>query len=206
MQGSDLLPGELRRSSSFLVEYDNNGERVYMRRNVRLIVRSTTEDNAYLKIQKETNGRSFSAAKEEASRIDYNFEVIDNTLYLDGFFTTVASSKFRNQEVQVILYLPEGTTLYADENTYSYHRNNSRYRDLLDNGNEEKFLRMKRGKLVCDTCTEQDNSTNYREDDWEQRSYEEGQEIPDWERDESTENTDWKKDTLEKSTRERDSI
>ncbi|WP_299763625.1 PspC domain-containing protein [uncultured Dokdonia sp.] len=206
MQGSDLLPGELRRSSSFLVEYDNNGERVYMRRNVRLIVRSTTEDNAYLKIQKETNGRSFSAAKEEASRIDYNFEVIDNTLYLDGFFTTVASSKFRNQEVQVILYLPEGTTLYADENTYSYHRNNNRYRDLLDNGNEEKFLHMKRGKLVCDTCTEQDNSTNYREDDWEQRSYEEGQEIPDWERDESTENTDWKKDTLEKSTRERDSI
>ena len=193
MKGSDLLPGELRRSNNFLMEYDNNGERVYMRRNVRLIVRSTTEDNAYVKIQKETNGRNFSAAKEEASRIDYNFEVVDNTLYLDGFFTTEASSKFRSQEVQVILYLPEGTTLYADDNTYSYHRNDRRYRDLLENGDEEKFLLLKRGELVCEDCPDATTSSssrrNQREDDWQQRSYIEGEEVPDWEREEPIEKT-----------------
>jgi len=192
MKGSDLLPGELRRSNNFLMEYDANGERVYMRRNVRLIVRSTTEDSAYLKIQKETNGRNFSAAKEEASRIDYNFEVVDNTLYLDGFFTTEESSRFKSQEVQVILYLPEGITLYADDNTYTYHRNDSRFRDLLDNGNEEKYLLLQRGKLVCEDCIDSTNSSSSRyerEDSWEQRSYIEGEEIPDWEREEPREKT-----------------
>ncbi|MFT5892212.1 MAG: phage shock protein PspC (stress-responsive transcriptional regulator) [Dokdonia sp.] len=192
MKGNDLLPGDLRRSNNFLMEYDDNGERVYMRRNVRLIVRSTTEDNAYVKIQKETNGRNFTAAKEEANRIDYNFEMVDNTLYLDGFFKTVGSSKFRSQEVQVILYIPEGTTIYADDNTYSYHRNDSRYRDILDNGDEEKYLLLKRGKLVCDGCSGNQNnasSSREREDEWEQRSYLEGEDVPDWERDEPTQTT-----------------
>lgn len=205
MQGNDLLPGELRRSNRLFVESDTNGENVYMRRNVRLIVRSTTEDNAYLKIQKETNGRSFSAAKEAASRIDYNFELTGNTLYLDGFFTTLESNRLRNQEVQVILYLPEGTTLYADENTNSYHYNTSRYRDLLDIGYEERYLLMKRGELVCNDCPEDDRrrSRHEREDEWQQRSYEEGQEVPEWERDDRIE------DTIEEKVEtiiERDSI
>ena len=116
--------------------------------------------------------------------------MVDDTLYLDGFFTTEGSSKFRSQEVQVILYIPEGTTLYADDNTYSYHRNDSRYRDLLENGNEQKYLLMKRGELVCDGCPDNENSSyREREDEWEQRSYIEGEEIPDWEREEPTENT-----------------
>lgn len=184
MKGDDLLPGELRRSNNFLMEYDDNGERVYMRRNVRLIVRSTTEDAAYLKIQKETNGSSFSKAKEEASRIDYNYEIAGNTLHLDGFFTTLERSRFRDQEVQVILYLPEGTVLFADENTYSYHSNSRRYRDILDHGYEERFLRVQNGQLICEDCSESQDSErrDSYENDWEQRSYENGEEIPDWER------------------------
>ncbi len=188
MQSNDILGNRLRRSNNFLIEYDNNGDRVYMRRNVRLIVRSTREDNAYIKIQKETSGSSFSKAKDEASQIDYHYEVVGNTLNLDGFFTTEGGSKFRSQEVKVILYLPEGATIYADDNTYSYHRNDRRYRDILDNGNEEKYLTLRSGKLRCDDCrSNTENDWDYSSDDdgnWQYRSYE-GTDIPDWEREDT---------------------
>lgn len=182
MKGNDLLPGELRRSNNFLMEYNDNGERVYMRRNVRLIVRSTTKDAAYLKIQKETNGSSFSKAQGEAALIDYNFEVVGNTLSLDGFFTTEGRSKFKSQEVQVILFLPEGTTFYADDNTYSYHSNSRRYRDILDQGYEEKYLRVQNGDFICEDCSENEETNSAPKSDWEERSYENGEDVPDWER------------------------
>jgi hypothetical protein len=182
MKGDDLLPGGLRRSNNFLMEYDDNGERIYMRRNVRLIVRSTTEDAAYFKVHKQSSGSNFSKAKEEASRINYNYEIAGNTLYLDGFFSTEGGSKFRNQEVQVILYLPEGAILFADDNTYSYHSNSRRYRDILDNGYEEKYLRVQNGDLICEDCSEKRDSNDAPENDWEERSYENESDIPDWEK------------------------
>ena len=46
--------------------------------------------------------------------------------------------------------------------------------------------------MVCERCPDTNNSSslrNEREDDWKQRSYIEGEEIPDWEREEPLEKT-----------------
>ena len=168
----------------FYTEFDEDGNKIILKRNVRLIVRSTNDSTAYLKIERRAKGSDYSTARSQADEIGYDFDYNDGNLLLDGYLTSSSRNKFRNQEVRIVVYLPEGTVLYADENTYSYHRNTSSYRDLLNNGDEEEYLTMRNNKLVCLDCPEkQDNGRARRNDNsWEYRDWEDDN-VPDWEDD-----------------------
>lgn len=50
------------------------------------------------------------------------------------------------------MYLPEGTTVWTDDNTYSFHRNPSSYRDIIDNGFEEHYLKVINDDVICLDC------------------------------------------------------
>ncbi len=202
MRGSDDYDFPLRRSDNYIRrEIVNNDVRSSVSRNVRLIVRSTKDKAAYVQIEKRANGPSFQIAKDRARTIEYGFELIENTLLLDGFFTSTGETRFTDKEVRVIVYLPEGSVLYADDNTYTYHRNDSYYRDILDNGDEEKFLSVENNYLRCLDCPvderkdrerrkrQRSERSSYEDNDWEYRSYEGDSDIPDWERDEDSKDT-----------------
>ena len=75
------------------------------------------------------------------------------------------NNKYRDQQVQVILYLPIGSVLYADDNTNSFHYNSSYYEDVLHDGDEEQYLLITESGTECLDCPEV-------EDEWE--NYEEG--------------------------------
>jgi hypothetical protein len=184
MRTSEAYDIPIGRSNNSVMRIDASGERTYVNRNVRLIVRETQDATGYFKVVKEADGSTFNAAKEEAGYIDYSYEVTAGNLNLDGFFTSSRGKRYRDQEVEVILYLPEGAYLYADDNTYSYHRNSSSYRDILDNGTEEKYLLLEDGEFICDDCGSKSRESSSWERDnegeWQYDSYEEGNK-PDWE-------------------------
>ena len=190
MRGSERFDIPFGRSSQYVQLINSNTEDVAVYRNVRLIVRSTRDSLAYVQTVKRTKGSSYDVAKEQAEAMTLNYEISDNELVVDGFFTGERDAQYRHvrPSIEFIIYLPEGATLIADENTYSYHRNSRQSRDILDNGDEEKYLTVGNGKLICSTCPEDrdnddDNSWQQSDDDaWEKRSYEEGQE----------QNSDWK--------------
>lgn len=190
MRGSERFDIPFGRSSQYVQLINSNTEDVAVYRNVRLIVRSTRDSLAYVQTIKRTKGSSYDVAKEQAEAMTLNYEISDNELVVDGFFTGERDAQYRHvrPSIEFIIYLPEGATLIADENTYSYHRNSRQSRDILDNGDEEKYLTVGNGKLICSTCPEDrdnddDNSWQQSDDDaWEKRSYEEGQE----------QNSDWK--------------
>ena len=48
-------------------------------------------------------------------KIKYGFKLQGNQLILDNYLLTDASNKFRNQEIEINLYLPKGTIFKADE-------------------------------------------------------------------------------------------
>ena len=114
--------------------YNNNGEfkiieddngRSIVSSNVRFIVRSTKDSIATISIEKEATGRNYNTAKQRAENINYNYKIIGNTLNLNNFLKTDIENKFSEQEVRVILYLPEGTILYADKkfsHSWRYYR------------------------------------------------------------------------------------
>jgi hypothetical protein len=131
-------------------------------------------------IEKRADGSDYLAAKERAKAIDYSYIYDGSTLGLNAYFTTPIENNYRDQEVELIVYLPIGTILYANDNTYSFHRNDYHYRDILDNGDEEHYLLIQDGETRCLDCPEGEN------EDWEE----------DWEKD-LNDDEEAKNDTIE---------
>lgn len=119
---------------------------------MRLIVRSTADSVGKIVIRKTAEGNTYLNAKEKAEAIDYTYQYDGKTLGLDGYLTTPFEQKYRDQEVTVFVYLPEGTILFAANNTYSFHRNDYHYRDILNNGDEEEYLLIRNGETHCLSC------------------------------------------------------
>ncbi len=135
-----------------------NGKKIIADRDVKFIVRSTKDSIAKIEVSKKAHGNSYDNATERAENIQYNYKLNNNVLELDRYLTTDASNKFSDQSVQLIIYLPEGTTLYADDNTYRYHRNSPAYNDILNNGMEEEYLIIAEDDVICTTCDDDDNN------------------------------------------------
>ena len=169
---------EVNRHGGIKFKYDENDQKVLYSNDIRLIVRSTTDSVAKLIIERKAEGNSFINAKTRAEAIEYNYEMQGNSLTLDGFFTTDPNNKYRDQELEIILYMPVGSMLYADQNTYSFHQNSSRFRDILDNGDEEQYLRILSNSTECLDCPEEVQDTmvetiealesNDRTESWEE--------------------------------------
>ena len=73
---------------------------------------------------------------------------------------------FSDQEIMIVLYLPEGTTLLAEENTASYHLNYSYNGDILLQGQEGHFLTIGHKETICKTCPveEKDDDDHFFEE------------------------------------------
>jgi phage shock protein PspC (stress-responsive transcriptional regulator) len=170
MRANDQYSYSVYRGGGIRIEYDENDEKVIYSNDIRLIVRSTEDPTAKLVIQKHADGSSYNDAKARAEAIDYNYSFQNGTLLLDGYFTTEFENKYQDQEMDLILYLPEGTVLIADDNTFSFHRNYSSSRDILNNGDEGQYLLIMKNKTKCLDCPEDemnDQQTNEFEG-WEQ--------------------------------------
>ncbi len=160
-----------RRNGAFKIAQNENDEKIIYSNDVRLIVRSTTDSVGKILVEKKAEGSSFAAAKEKAVAINYNYTFENNVLMLDGYLTTDFENKYRDQEVEVVVYLPEGSILIADENTYSFHRNYARYDDILNNGDEGQYLRILKDKTECLDCPIKDidpNEDTIEIEDWEE--------------------------------------
>lgn len=181
---------KVNRRNGIKVLYNENNEKVMYSNDIRLIIRHTNENEGKIVVEKKAEGNSFINAKNRAEAIDYSYDVTGNRLLLDGFFTTETSNFYRNQEVEIIVYLPIGTILYADENTYSFHRNESRYNDILDNGDEAHYLKILEDKTECLDCPSSETHTNETNTS----------EQTDWEKEV---NNDFNKGTSEKSSEDR---
>ena len=169
MVSNELYDYDARRRGRLDLEYDENGEKIIYSTNVRLIVRSTNDATGRIVLEKRADGSDYIAAKDRAEAIDYEYAVEGSSLNLNAYFTTGIENNYRDQEVEVIVYLPIGTILYADNNTYSFHRNDSYYRDILDNGDEEKYLLIEDGNTRCLDCPD-DAGDNDWEESWDNES------------------------------------
>ena len=151
-----------RRNNNYRLVEDENG-RTIISSNIRLVVRSTKDSLASMVIEKQARGSSYDIARNRAENINYSYTLNDGKLDLSSYLTTDIENKFSEQEVMVILYVPEGTVIYADDNTYSFHRNSSYYNDILDNGMEEQYLKIIEDGTECLDCEIEEEDENLDE-------------------------------------------
>jgi len=165
MVSNELYEYDARRRGRLDIEYNENDEKIIYSTDVRLIVRSTNDSVARIVIEKRADGSDYLSAKERAGAIDYSYTYDGSVLGLNAYFTTPLENNYRDQEVELIVYLPVGTILYASDNTFSFHRNDYHYRDILDNGDEEHYLLIQDGETRCLDCPAGEKEV--WEEDWE---------------------------------------
>ncbi len=165
MRSNSLYDSDVSRRYGLKLKYNENDEQIIYSSDVRLIVRSSKDSIGRMLIEKKADGSSSRDAKERAEAINYGFTLENGTLLLDGYLTSAVQEKFRDQEIEIILYLPEGVILNADESTYSFHRNDSYYNDILDNGMEGYNLLVEDDFLKCLDCPKEVMEELYDNDD-----------------------------------------
>ncbi|WP_108870124.1 PspC domain-containing protein [Aquimarina aquimarini] len=161
MEGNNRYAKHLSHRNNYNIKRDPQGNKVIVIKDIELYLKASKKDSTVgIIIEKRAEGRSYEEASKRAEDLKYGYIVNGNTLLLDGYAITEYANKFRDQEVKVTLTLPEGITLFADDNTSAYN-NSWKYDDYITvDGNEEKYIQLIDGKLECDTCPE-------IEDDWE---------------------------------------
>ena len=168
MQEDDLYHSSVYRSNGFEIQYNENDEKIIYSNDIRLIVRSTKDSTATLSIERSSEGNSLLNAKKRAEAITYRYDFTNNELSLDSYFITAIENGYRDQEVEVILYMPEGSILFADENTYSFQRNSSYHEDILDNDFEGYHLLIQNKKTACLDCPPKIEAENEKQ--WEEET------------------------------------
>ena len=160
MYNNDTYSFEAYRRSGLEIKPDANGNKVLYSSDIRLIVRSTDEKVGKIVLNKIASGKDYKQAKARAQAIDFNYNFNKNTneLILDGYFLTDITNKYRDQQIEVILYLPVNTRLIAATNTRSFHKNEPVYRDILILGDEEKTLLITPEGTQCLDCIEESNT------------------------------------------------
>jgi phage shock protein PspC (stress-responsive transcriptional regulator) len=154
MNNNDLLTTKYNRNFRFRTAYNENDDKVLFSQGVRLIVKSTSDSIAKIRIERSARGFDFQDAKSRAEKIDYSYELKGNTLLLNNYFIMPLNESRKDQEVNVTLYLPEGSVLLADRNTYNYHSNDYYYNDILDHDMEERHLKIISNGVECLDCPE----------------------------------------------------
>ncbi|SHI56499.1 phage shock protein C (PspC) family protein [Mesonia phycicola] len=152
MQANNFYGSDLHRNNDLEIKLNENSEKIIYSRDIKLIVKSTRDSVAKIKVTKQAEGKSYEVARRRASEINYNTIFNNHTLTLDGYFTTSTENMFSDQKVTVTLYLPIGTTLLADENTRSYHLTYNDNGDLLLKGQEGHLLTIGNQEIICKTC------------------------------------------------------
>ncbi|NOQ91635.1 MAG: PspC domain-containing protein [Flavobacteriaceae bacterium] len=143
---------ELKRRWGYNMIFDeNNVEKVYSN-NIRLNVYASDNDQVYVKTRKKSQGRSRTAARENAEMIKYDFQLLENELRFDGYFLADVKNKFREQKVYIDLYIPENQTIYLDKSTRSFLYDVANTQNIYDRDMAKHYFKMTDTGLTCLDC------------------------------------------------------
>ncbi len=129
----------------FSIKTAPNGRQAMYFKNLTIHPFSTTQ-NARVEIIKSAQGESNQNAVNTAKRIQYSYNINGDSLLLNTYFYTAFANKFKDQQIDVNVYIPEGMVFTVDRPiTYKMWHIPSNYAN--------KALIFKDGKIECLDCS-----------------------------------------------------
>ncbi|WP_281310599.1 PspC domain-containing protein [Flavobacterium flavigenum] len=160
---NDYYAKDLDHHKEFEFVQDSANNALIYSNDVRLHVLHTDQAAPYLQIEKSARGNSFTSAKKRAEKINYNIDIKGNYLILDNYFLTDVKNKFRGQEVDVFLYLPEGQLFKPDSSIQDYDDSENDFFNLHFSGNYN--YKVEGSKIKCLNCpADEDEDNDFEED------------------------------------------
>jgi hypothetical protein len=81
----------------------------------RLDVEKSSTDNFIVVIKKRARGKSNEDARDNVNEVIYKYTVKDSTLFFDPYFLISEEGQWRDQDVDIILKVPEGKAIFLSE-------------------------------------------------------------------------------------------
>ncbi|GAA4276246.1 PspC domain-containing protein [Aquimarina mytili] len=164
MESNNRYVKHLQHRNDYKIKRDEQGNRVIVIQDVELYFKTSKRDSVVgISIEKKAEGISYDEASQRAEDLKYAYELEGNTLLLNGYAITDYSNKYRDQEINIILTLPEGITVFAEENTSRYN-NTWKYDDYITIDDKEgRFIKVVDGNFECNDCPEEENEWEYKE-------------------------------------------
>ncbi|MCM5662792.1 PspC domain-containing protein [Galbibacter mesophilus] len=94
------------RDSDFDIAMDGDRKLIYSEV-VQVTIKQSPNNEARIEIEKKSQGNNYSNAFERADKIEYSFNLDNNVLYLNNYLTTDFKNKFRDQEVEITVFIPQ---------------------------------------------------------------------------------------------------
>lgn len=138
-------------NNNFKIKLDSAGNDVIYSNNIRFRIAQTDQELPYIQVEKEAKGKNLFEAKQRAEKIKYNFRIEGNRLILDNYLLSDLKEKFRNQEIEITLFLPIGSLLKIDKSVVNYDRTDGEY--LLWNPKQiDAIYKVDSTKIHCVNC------------------------------------------------------
>ena len=119
----------------------------------------TEEALPYFQIEKLAHGKSPSDAKKRADKIRYSYKIQGNQLIFDNYLLTEIGNKFRDQKVELFLYLPKGTLFKPDTSVENYDQTDNDFFNLHSTSDNYTY-KVDESKVKCLNCPIYENEYN----------------------------------------------
>jgi phage shock protein PspC (stress-responsive transcriptional regulator) len=164
---NDYFAKDLNDNDNFKITLDSTGNNVIYSNNVGFKIAQSDTKSAYIQIEKEAKGETLFEAKQRAEKIKYSYKIAGNQLLLDNYLLTDSKEKFRDQEIEVTLFLPMGTLLKMDQSMRNYDRTNGDY-FLWNPEYTDAVYKVDSDKIKCQNCPKEENDYNQEEQNVEE--------------------------------------
>ncbi len=154
MRADKQFAYEVSRDNELNIKYTADDKKIIYSNDILLNIKPSKDSIGKIIIEKSAQGNNHLDAKKRAEAIKYNYSFENNSLMLDGFFITDIENKYRNQQIEITIYVPAGTVVYSEENATSYYGFNSDFAELADWDNEAHYFRILKNKSECLDCKE----------------------------------------------------
>ena len=168
---NDYFAKNVEDRNDFMVTQDSTGTDIIYSNEVSFKIEKTDEKLPYLQIEKEASGKSLSEAKNRAEQIKYSYKIIGNQLILDNYLLTELKNKYRDQEIEITLFVPEGLLLKVDSSVQNYDRSDDEYFNL-HYSSDNYVYKVENSQIKCLNCPADENEYNDVDTDTENDSIE----------------------------------
>ena len=136
----------------FKITQDSTNNDIIYSNEVHFQIKKSNENYSYIQIEKEAKGKSFSEARHKANQIRYQYAIVGNQLIFDNYLLTDLKNKFRNQQIEITLFLTEGTLFKTANSIQNYDQSDNDFFDL-DYDTDEPLFKVGHSEVFCLNCS-----------------------------------------------------
>jgi len=157
---TDVLENNVFDSDGFVITdvgMDNGSKGIYSR-DVEFRIKPSENEKLRIEIRKESQGSSQRDARNRAEAVLYDYSLVSGVLTLDNYLKTSLENGFRDQEVDVTIFLPSTVTFKLDHSTKHYFNTDNNMDYGFSNLSKQLWKLDSFGTMNCVDCLNSNNS------------------------------------------------